>query len=74
MPGRDEIRDLILGAADGATGGAETLGRSGASAAVEDFDVEGSLIAQGDEPPGLNAVIRFSIVVSLMADTRRSAA
>ena len=74
MPGRDEIRDLILGAAEGATGGAETLGRAGVSAAVEDFDVEVSLISHGDEPPGLNAVIRFSIVVSLMADARRSAA
>ena len=74
MPGRDEIRDLILGAAEGATGGAETLGRSGVSAAVEDFDVEVSLTSQGEKPPGLTAVIRFSIVVSLMADARRSAA
>ena len=74
MPGRDEIRDLILGAAEGATGGVETLGRSGASAAVEDFDVEVSLTSQGQESPGLSAVIRFSIVVSLLSDARRSAA
>jgi hypothetical protein len=54
MPGRDEIRDLILGAAAGATGGAEALG-----ARVEDFDVEVRLAGDAE---GVTAVIRFSIV------------
>jgi len=55
MPGRDEIRDLILGAADGAIGGAEALG-----ARVEDFDVEVRL--EGADGGGIAAVIRFSLV------------
>ena len=74
MPGRDEIRELILGAAEGATGGAEALGRSGVSAAVEDFDVEVNLTPQSQDSPGPNVVIRFSIIVSPMRAARRSAA
>ncbi len=74
MPGRDEIRELILGVAEGATGGAEALANSGASAAVEDFDVEVNLTPQSQDSPGPNVTIRFSIVVSPLPTARRSAA
>jgi hypothetical protein len=63
MPGREEIRDLILGAAEGAAGAAESLG-----ARVEDFDVEVRL-----DDGGVGAVMRFSLVPASGAAQRPAA-
>lgn len=61
MPGREQIREVILGAAEGATGTIEALAAAGLAAVVEDFDVEVGLAGEGS--PGLTAVVRFAIVV-----------
>ncbi|MBU1226338.1 MAG: hypothetical protein KJ698_03860 [Actinobacteria bacterium] len=74
MPGRDEIRDAILGAADGARGSVEALAATGIPATVEDFDVEVQLAPRADGGTDLSAVVRFAIVVSQVAGSRRSVA
>ena len=71
MTGRDEIRDVILGAAEGATGSVAMLGEAGVAAAIEDFDVEVSL-GFGSEGP--TAVVRFTLVVDDFAAVRRNVA
>jgi len=74
MPGRDQIRDVILGAAEGATGSVEALGAAGSPALIEDFDVEVAMSLADGGVPSLNAVVRFSIVVRQRPDVRRSVA
>jgi hypothetical protein len=74
MPGRDEIREAILGAAEGARGSVEALAALGLSAQIEDFDVEVNLgTGSGDEPTA-SAVVRFSVIVDHAADRHRSVA
>ena len=63
MAGRAEIRDVILGAAEGATGGVALLRDAAPEARLEDFDVEVTLDPNGGGEPGLSATIRFSIVM-----------
>ncbi|MCB2222825.1 MAG: hypothetical protein KQH83_01520 [Actinobacteria bacterium] len=65
MPGRDEIREMILGAAEGATGSVAALGSAGIPAAVEDFDVE---VVLGEEGRGLTAVVRFTVVTGAVGE------
>jgi hypothetical protein len=72
MPSREEIRDLILGAAEGATGGVEALAAAGVAATVEDFDVEVAF-SSGDRP-ALTATVRFSLVSALREARERPAA
>ena len=74
MSGRDEIRDVILGAAEGATGSVQAMAAIGCSAAVEDFDVEVQSAPDGAGGADLTAVVRFSLVVSQIAEARRSVA
>ena len=63
MPTRDEIREVIVGAAEGASGCLETLAAAGVAARVEDFDVEIEL-APDDGSPALSAAVRFAVVVT----------
>lgn len=74
MTGRDEIREAILGAAEGATGSMQALGAAGLAAALEDFDVEVSLSSNHLDDDKLALEVRFSIVVQPRAETRRSVA
>ena len=74
MSGRDEIRDVILGAAEGATGSVEAMAAIGSSAAIEDFDVEVQIAPDGAGGADLTAVVRFSIVVSQVSEVHRSVA
>lgn len=63
MAARAEIRDLILGAAEGATAGIALLREADLPVRLEDFDVEVSLRVPGDSAnSGPAATIRFSIV------------
>jgi hypothetical protein len=64
MPTRDAIREVIVGAAEGATGCIEALAAAGAAALVEDFDVEVGL-TPGGEGSLLSATVRFAVVVTL---------
>jgi hypothetical protein len=72
MPGRDEIREAILGAAEGATGSVEALGAIGVPASIEDFDVE-VVLGEGEDA-GVTAVVRFSITAAAAAREHRSVA
>jgi len=74
MPSREEIRDVILGAAEGATGSVEALGAMGAPALIEDFDVEVALTPVEGGALAVTAIVRFSIAVQQVADVRRSVA
>jgi hypothetical protein len=64
MPGGEEIRDLIVGVAEGATGGVAALAASGLGGSVESFDVEVTLDGSGGQDPALRAVICFTIAVA----------
>ena len=74
MPGRDEIREAILGAAEGARGSVEALASLGVAAQVEDFDVEVQLGAGNGSGSSLSTVVRFSVVVDHGVEIRRSVA
>lgn len=73
MSGRDEIREMILGAAEGATGSVAALAAIGSPATIEDFDVEVQMGPGGDRSD-LRAVVRFSIAVAPVLEAHRSVA
>jgi len=56
-----EIRDLILAAAEGVTGGVAALRAAGVPAALGGFSVE---IDYDGAAPGVGAVVRLSIVAA----------
>ena len=56
-----EIRDLILAAAEGVTGGVAALRAAGIPAALGGFSVE---IDYDGAAPGVGAVVRLSIVAA----------
>ncbi|MCJ7725180.1 MAG: hypothetical protein MUP76_02160 [Acidimicrobiia bacterium] len=70
MTGRGEIREVILGAAEGARGSMEALGATG----LEDFDVEVVLSSGHPDHDRLAIEVHFSIAMSRNADLRRSVA
>ena len=59
MAGTGEIRDLILAAAEGATGGVVALRAAGIPAALGGFVVE---IDYDGAAPGVGAAIRLTII------------
>jgi len=59
VSGTGEIRDLILAAAEGVTGGVAALRAAGIPAALGGFSVE---IDYDGSAPGVGAVVRLSIV------------
>jgi hypothetical protein len=61
MSGTDEIRELILAAAEGVTGGVAALRAAGMPAALGGFSVE---IDYDGSAPGVGAVIRLSIAAA----------
>jgi len=74
MPGRDEIREAILGAAEGARGSVEALASLGVSAQIQDFDVEVNLGGGAGNDSTASAVVRFSVIVDHAVDRQRSVA
>lgn len=65
MGGTGEIRDLILAAAEGATGGVAALRAAGIPADLGGFVVEIDYDGGG---PGLGAAVRLSIVAGHSAE------
>lgn len=63
MPERAEIRDVILGVAEAATGGVVTLRDARLPAHLEDFDVEVRYDGTG-LPSECSVSIRFTIITS----------
>jgi len=64
MAGTGEIRDLILAAAEGATGGVAALRAAGIPAALGSFSVEVDYDGGGAQAPEVGAVVRLSIVAA----------
>jgi len=62
MGGTGEIRDLILAAAEGATGGVAALRAAGIPAALGSFSVEIDYDGGAPHAPEVGAVVRLSIV------------
>jgi hypothetical protein len=62
MSGTDEIRELILAAAEGVTGGVAALRAAGIPAALGGFSVEIDYDGGAPDTPGVGAVVRLSIV------------
>ena len=73
MVGRDEIREAIRGAAEGATCSVESLASIGVPVVVEGFDVEVTL-GEPSSGRGPGAVIRFSLVAAPVGEIHRSVA
>jgi hypothetical protein len=63
MTGRDEVRDLIVAAAEGAAGSLAALQSAGVH--LEDFEVEMGLGEGGSE---VAAAVRFTLVTRPAAD------
>jgi hypothetical protein len=60
MSGRGDVRDVIVGVAEGATDGVTALRNADPAAQLEDFDVE---VRYGDNGgPEVSVSIRFSII------------
>lgn len=62
MAGPGDIRDLILAAVEGATGGVSALRAAGIPAALGSFVVEIDYDGGVPRPPEVGAVVRLSIV------------
>jgi hypothetical protein len=62
MSGTGEIRDLILAAAEGATGGVAALRAAGVPATLGGFSVEIDYDGGAPHAPEVGAVVRLSIV------------
>lgn len=70
MAGRAEIREIIIGAAEGAGGGAAALRDADFAARLEDFDVEVSFDGS-TESGGLSVSVRFTIAANGIARDHR---
>lgn len=64
MAGTGDIRDLIMAAAEGATGGVVALRAAGIPAALGDFSVEIDYDGGSPVSAGLGAVVRVAIVAA----------
>jgi hypothetical protein len=62
MGGTDEIRGLILAAAEGATGGVAALRAAGIPAALGSFSVEIDYAGGAPQGPEVGAMVRLSII------------
>lgn len=68
MGGTGEIRDLILAAAEGATGGVVALRAAGIPAVLGGFSVEIDYDGGSPGSPGVGAAVRLSIVAGYAAE------